>query len=106
MHHPPVLTGVPAMDAIGVPAADRGAPAAVVARHPQVRRILAGHVHRTIAGNLGGGAGLAVPSTYAQFRLDFRAPGLAISREPAGFAVHAVVDGEVISHVRHLTLER
>src|SRR4051812_34083760 len=102
LHHPPIVTGIPAMDAIGLPAGDRRALAAVVARHPQVRRIVAGHVHRTIVANLDGCAVLAVPSSYTQFTLDFRAPGLSISREPAGIAVHAVLDGEVISHVQHV----
>ena len=49
MHHPPVLTGVPAWDELGLPDADRQALGEVIARHPQVRRIVAGHVHHTIS---------------------------------------------------------
>lgn len=106
MHHPPMATGIPAMDAIGLPEGDRRALGAVVARHAQVRRIVAGHVHRTIAADLDGCAVLAVPSTYMQLRLDFRAPGLSLADEPAGFAVHAVLDGEVASHVQHVRSPR
>jgi Icc protein len=100
MHHPPILTGVPSLDALGMPAADRRALGEVVARHPQVRRLVAGHVHRTIAGELAGRPVLAVPSTYLQARLDFASVELEFAAEPAGFAVHAVLDGEVMSHVQ------
>src|SRR5262245_57000969 len=54
MHHPPLVTGSAAWDEIGLPAADRLALGAVLARHPHVRRVVAGHVHRTIAASLGG----------------------------------------------------
>jgi len=37
MHHPPVLTGIRALDAIGLPAADRAAAAELLRRHPQVQ---------------------------------------------------------------------
>jgi 3',5'-cyclic-AMP phosphodiesterase len=100
LHHPPLLTGIPAWDAIGLAAADREALGEVVAAHPQVRRIVAGHVHRTIAGQLGGRPVLTVPSTYVQGRLDFSARELRLAAEPAGFAVHAVLDGAVTSHIQ------
>lgn len=100
LHHPPLLTGVPVWDAIGLAEAGRRGLGEVVARHPQVRRIVAGHVHRTIAGLLGGCAVLTVPSTYVQGRLDFSARELQLADEPAGFAVHAVLDGEVSSHIQ------
>jgi Icc protein len=48
MHHPPLSTGVRAWDELGLPVADRWALGEVVERHPQVRRIVAGHVHRTM----------------------------------------------------------
>ena len=47
MHHPPVLTGIRALDAIGLPAADRAAVAELLRRHPQVQTVACGHVHRT-----------------------------------------------------------
>jgi len=72
----------------------------VVARHAQVRRIVAGHVHRTMIGELAGRAVLTVPSTYVQCRLDFRSQELELVDEPAGFAVHTVLDGEFVSHVQ------
>ena len=42
---------------------------------------------------------LAVPSTYVQSDWASRAEGIELSTEPAGFVLHAVVDGELVSHV-------
>jgi 3',5'-cyclic-AMP phosphodiesterase len=99
MHHPPIATGIPAMDSIGLPVADRRAFAEVIARHPQVRRIVAGHVHRTVTGIVGGCPVLIAPSTYVQLELDFESGEIGLTDEPAGFALHALVDGELVSHV-------
>src|SRR5690606_24599499 len=43
LHHPPLLLDLAPLDAIGL--AGSAAMAAIVARHPQVERIIAGHVH-------------------------------------------------------------
>jgi hypothetical protein len=43
---------------------------------------------------------LTVPSTYVQARLDFTLQESELAAEPAGLAVHAVVDGELISHIQ------
>jgi 3',5'-cyclic-AMP phosphodiesterase len=102
MHHPPLTTGMPALDAIGLPAEDGRALAAVVERHPQVRRLVAGHMHRTITADLAGRAVLVAPSTYMHARLDFASEQLRTVPEPAGFAVHVLLDGEVVSHVQQV----
>jgi Icc protein len=102
MHHPPLVTGLPALDAIGLPAEDRAALAAVVERHPQVRRLVAGHMHRAITSVLAGRVVVAVPSTYMQARLDFLAQELKTVPQPAGFAVHALMEGEIVSHVQQV----
>jgi 3',5'-cyclic-AMP phosphodiesterase len=100
MHHTPLATGIPVWDAIGLPVADRRELGRVVERHPQVKRLVGGHFHRTIAGDLGGRAVLAAPSTYVQAELDFRLDQIELSTQPAGFVAHAFVDGEVFSHVQ------
>ena len=100
MHHPPLVTGVPAWDELGLPGADRRALSEVIERHRQVRRLVAGHVHRTITGDLAGRAVLTVPSTYVQAQLKFGSEEIELADEPAGFALHAVLDGELISHVQ------
>jgi 3',5'-cyclic-AMP phosphodiesterase len=103
LHHPPVSTGVAAWDEIGLPAADRRALGDVLQRHPQVRRIVAGHVHRTMTAELVGRVVLAVPSTYVQTRLSFSSDEIETVAEPPGFAVHALLDGELASHVQPVT---
>jgi 3',5'-cyclic AMP phosphodiesterase CpdA len=100
MHHPPLVIGVPAWDEIGLAASDRRAFGDVVERHRQVRRIVCGHFHSTITGELSGRGVLVVPSTYVQTRLDFDAKEVELTSEHAGFAIHAVVDGELVSHVQ------
>ncbi len=100
IHHPPLRTGVPAWDEIGLSETGRQRLAEVVARHRQVRLIVAGHVHRTIWGELAGRPVLSVPSTYVQGRLKFGSRELELSNEPAGFAVHALIDGELVSHIQ------
>jgi Icc protein len=100
MHHPPLATGVPAWDELGLPATDRRALGEVVDRHRQVRRLVAGHMHRTMTAELAGRVVLTVPSTYVQARLDFSAQGSELADEPAGFAIHAILDGELVSHIQ------
>ena len=99
MHHPPFAIGIPAADAIGVPEDDRAAFAALVDRHPQVVRVVAGHVHRGVTGVVGARPALTAPSTYAQLRLDLSATRLEMIAAPAGFLVHTLAGGELASHV-------
>jgi Icc protein len=100
MHHAPLLTGVAPMDALGVPEADRRALAALLGRHPQVQRVVCGHVHRTIVSALGGVPVFTCPGSHRQLALDFD-PGaeLALADEPPGFAVHVLLDGALTTHV-------
>ena len=101
MHHPPFATGVPAWDRIGIDPDDREALAEVLARNRQVRRIVAGHVHMTIAGQVGGCVALTAPATYGQSRLSFEG-GIELVSGPPGFAVHVLTDGEIVSFARQL----
>jgi 3',5'-cyclic AMP phosphodiesterase CpdA len=101
MHHPPLLLGIPAWDAIGLPDADRASLGEIIAGHRQVRRIVAGHVHRAALGSVGGCPVFTCPSTWIQGRLDFAHPDeLSVVAEPPGFAVHVAVAGELTSHVQ------
>jgi 3',5'-cyclic-AMP phosphodiesterase len=99
MHHPAHTTGIPAWDEFGLARGDQTAFVDVVARHPQVRRVVAGHFHRTITAEVAGRPALIIPSTYAQLRLTFDSAAEFV-HEPPGFALHAVVDGELVSHVQ------
>lgn len=103
MHHPPLSTGVADWDAINLPAAERSALGEVVARHPQLRAIVAGHLHRVAASALAGCPVLSAPSSYLQARPDFTTGEVEVDGEPAGFAIHAFRAGELSSQVEAVT---
>jgi Icc protein len=101
MHHLPLPTGIPAMDALGLPRADRVAIDELIAAYPHVGRIVTGHVHRAVVGTLGGCAVFACPSTHLQLVLDLREPSrLELEPAPPGFGLHVAVAGELVSHVQ------
>ncbi len=100
MHHPPLSTAIPTFDAIGLAPEWRQALAEVLASHPQVVRVIAGHVHRPIVAELAGRAVLSAPSTYLQAVLEFDPAPIAMRPDPAGFAIHALRDGALTSHVQ------
>ena len=98
MHHPPILTGIGGLDVIGL--TNRDALAELLQRSPQVRRVIAGHVHRGAFGVIGGCGVVACPSTNLQAKLEIGTDGFTTVREPPAFAVHALVDGELVSHLQ------
>ena len=100
MHHPPAPTGIPAIDRIGLPAADRRALADVLARAPQVRRVIAGHVHRSALATIGRTPVVMLGGTRTQLRLDFGADVFEMVEQPPLLAVHQLVDGELVSHLQ------
>ena len=102
MHHVPLTIGLPVLDEIGVPDDDRRWLAELLAGAPHVRRVVAGHVHRTVVGSLGGCGVLACTSNHLQARLELGASELTWVPEPAAFALHALLDGELVSHVQPL----
>jgi 3',5'-cyclic-AMP phosphodiesterase len=102
MHHPPVAIGIPALDAIGLPPHQSAALAEVLARHPQVRRITAGHVHRVVTAELAGRSVVTMPSTYLQSRLELLADVAGLAHDPPGFALHVVASGEIVTHLQLL----
>ncbi len=67
LHHPPFVTGLPDMDSQGLAAP--GALAAVLARHPQVGRIAAGHLHRAIDAPVAHAIAATAPATAHQVGL-------------------------------------
>lgn len=99
MHHQPLVTGVPSMDAIGFPEDERLALVDTVAARSQVRRIVAGHVHRVVSGAAGATPVLTIPATTTDLALDFSAPRVVLADKPPAFALHLLIDGEIVSHV-------
>jgi Icc protein len=100
IHHPPIVTGIAAMDSLGL--AGIPALAAVISRHPQVRGVIAGHMHRTITGRIGQVPVVVAPSTYLQVRLDFEAGnGVSLVEEPQAIAIHRFsASGDLVSHIQ------
>ncbi len=98
LHHTPLTTGIPEWDEINLLAPQRAALAEVVARHPQLRTIVGGHLHRVAVSSLGGCLVLAAPSTYWQVRPNFARDEVHTLDTP-GFAIHALRDGELSSQV-------
>jgi 3',5'-cyclic AMP phosphodiesterase CpdA len=70
LHHPPFLTHDRLFDRIGLEQDDRFA--AVIARHPQVVRILCGHRHRTVVGQVAHAPVVACPSTAYVYGVSLR----------------------------------
>jgi len=101
VHHTPLTTGIPEWDAINLEASDREALGAVVARHPQLRAIVGGHLHRVATSALVGRPVLSAPSSYLQVRPNFHRDEVAWI-DSQGFAIHALRDGELASQVEML----
>ena len=102
LHHPPFSTGIGHMDRQGL--ANPAAFESVIARHPQVERVIAGHLHRGIVARFGGTIASTVPSPSHQVALDL--DDAAASRfvmEPPGFQLHLWREGNgVVTHTAAL----
>jgi Icc protein len=97
MHHPPFRTGVNAADMFGFRGLRRFR--AIVARHPAVRRIIAGHIHCERRAAIGGALASSSLSSIPQRvpELFERGCVLHFRPEPAGFATHEWRDGAFVS---------
>ena len=101
MHHPPLPTGLPAFDRISLTGAESRALRDVIARHPHVLRIVAGHAHHACLSELGACPVVVAPSSYLQASLDHRSPEIGFDdRHPPGYVVHTLVDDQLVSHMR------
>lgn len=82
LHHPPFRTGIGHLDRSMLRDAD--ALAAVIGRHPQVERVVCGHVHRSIQRRFAGTLAQTAPSCAHQTELIFGdAPATWICEPPA-----------------------
>ncbi len=105
MHHPPFLTGVPWADGPGVAGlggADRFGE--TVARHPEIERIVCGHLHRPIQARWCGTLASTAPATGHQLALAL-APGATIraAMEPPACQLHLwTPEHGVVSHTSYI----
>jgi 3',5'-cyclic AMP phosphodiesterase CpdA len=97
MHHAPFVTGLKHIDEVGMERAD--ALEAVIGRHPQVERVLCGHVHRSTQLRFGGTIASSCPSTAHQAALDLRPDGMdSFTLEPPGFQLHRWTGKSLFTH--------
>jgi len=101
MHHPPFNTLIGHMDDIGL---IEGAAEleSLVSKHPNVERVICGHLHRAIETRFGGTIAATCPAPAHQVCLDL-APDAASAwcLEPPAFRVHAwdASAGRLVSHL-------
>jgi 3',5'-cyclic AMP phosphodiesterase CpdA len=95
VHHPPCETHLPGMDRIALRqgAAELGA---LLARHPQVQRLVCGHLHRPVQRLWAGTLVQSAPSTAHQIALALDAAADGWTLDPPGFLLHAWREGEAL----------
>jgi 3',5'-cyclic AMP phosphodiesterase CpdA len=102
MHHPPFLTGIAEMDTINC--ANSAALGALVAEHPQIERIICGHVHRSMAARWNGTVVTTAPATAHQVALDLRegSPTAWIMEPPACHLHYWREDTGLVTHTSYI----
>jgi 3',5'-cyclic AMP phosphodiesterase CpdA len=96
LHHPPFLTGIDHMDYSML--RDDEELAAVIAKHPQVERVICGHIHRPVQQRFAGTIAQVAPGIAHQTALVLgqgRGPWIC---EPPGVLLHTWNGSRVVSH--------
>jgi 3',5'-cyclic AMP phosphodiesterase CpdA len=97
LHHPPFTTGIWWMDCIGLAGAH--GLETIVRRHPQVRLVLAGHLHRPIATNWGSTVVWTAPSTTHQVACNLHPEHEPVmAAEPPMLQLHWWTGDTFVSH--------
>ncbi len=111
MHHPPIISGLDWLDGgEQEPWIERFR--AVIAGRPQVRAIIAGHLHRTVHSSFAGVPVTVCPSSAPAVTLDLgrfdpdQPDGRAmVAAEPPGYALHCWHGGQLTSHFEAVSIE-
>lgn len=98
LHHPPFQSGIRRMDLWRLK--DSQAFEAVVRRHPQVERVVCGHLHRPMVRRFGRTLVQVCPSTAQQLALDLVDTGdtLTFTMEPPGALLHIWDGTTLVTH--------
>ncbi|ARS47588.1 metallophosphatase [Ectopseudomonas mendocina] len=87
LHHPPFISGIGHMDR--EPFDNAAALQEVIAAHPQVERLLCGHLHRPIQRRFAGSLCCVCPGVSHQIVLDLQPSAPAhFNLEPPGYLLH------------------
>lgn len=99
LHQPPYATGIAFIDELRCFGEDLLAD--VLSRHPQVIRLVTGHVHRFTLTSFAGRPALTAPAIATSFalRLDPGAEPASVT-EPAAFLLHQWRGGQLVSHLQ------
>lgn len=94
LHHPPFRCGLAEKDSIRLfEGADELA--SILARHGQVERVVAGHLHRSLQARFGGTLAQVAPPVRYLTPTERREP--AGEDEPPGFLLHRWIEGQGIA---------
>ncbi|MGE5615797.1 MAG: phosphodiesterase, partial [Bacillota bacterium] len=98
LHHPPFWTGIGHMDRMAL--RNPADLESVIARHPQVERVVSGHLHRNIVKRFGGTVAMTTPSPSHQVALDLSDDAASrFMMEPPQFQLHLWREGVgIVSH--------
>lgn len=97
MHHPPFSTMIGSTSRFGFKGGE--ALERIVARNPQIERVLCGHIHRSTTFRFAGTIASICPSTAHQTTLNLSHQMPTFVLEPPGFQLHAWKQGiGVVTH--------
>jgi 3',5'-cyclic AMP phosphodiesterase CpdA len=102
MHHPPFVSGMDVMDRMNCGnSAELGA---IVARYPNVERIVCGHLHRPITLRWSGTVVTTAPSTAQQFSLNLQrgAPVKWVLEPPACLLHYWRAETGLVTHTSYI----
>lgn len=101
LHHPPFVTGIGHMDRVAFDASAKLE--RIIARHPHVERVIAGHLHRPITVRFGGTIASTCPSPAHQVVLDLSAHGAdGFIMEPPAFQLHWWNGHRLVTHTAYV----
>lgn len=95
-HFPPFETGINFMDISGLKSADRLEK--IIRNNPQVKLVVAGHVHRPIQTSFASTMISVCPSTGNQLKLDLNPKNGSAVDEPPGFQLHIWKNDRFVTH--------
>ena len=95
-HFPPFITGINFMDLSGLKSADRLEK--MIRSNPQIKLVIAGHLHRSIQTNFGNTLVSVCPSTGNQLELTLNPKKGSAVDEPPGFQLHIWNEERFVTH--------